>query len=108
MGGAEGCSMSPSLSSPWAAWVGVSISSGPTRKEMTRAENPAGWRGPTRGQRCTASQAAVTLRLKGCTLSHVQLFYDPVGCSPPGSSAHGIFQARIMGWVATPSSRGSS
>ena len=29
-------------------------------------------------------------------------------CSPPGSSVHGIFQARILGWVATPSSRGSS
>ena len=30
------------------------------------------------------------------------------GCSPPGSSVHGIFQARILEWVAMPSSRGSS
>ena len=29
-------------------------------------------------------------------------------CSPPGSSAHGILQARILEWVAMPSSRGSS
>ena len=29
-------------------------------------------------------------------------------CSPPGSSAHGIFQARILEWVAISSSRGSS
>ena len=29
-------------------------------------------------------------------------------CSPPGSSIHGILQARILEWVATPSSRGSS
>ena len=29
-------------------------------------------------------------------------------CSPPGSSIHGIFQARIPQWVAMPSSRGSS
>ena len=28
--------------------------------------------------------------------------------SPPGSSVHGILQARISEWVATPSSRGSS
>ena len=28
--------------------------------------------------------------------------------SPPGSSVHGILQARILEWVATPSSRGSS
>ena len=29
-------------------------------------------------------------------------------CSPPGSSAHGILQARILEWVAISSSRGSS
>ena len=33
---------------------------------------------------------------------------DPVDCSPPGSSVHGILQARILEWVAMPSSRGSS
>ena len=33
---------------------------------------------------------------------------DPKGCSPPGSSVNGIFQARILEWVAMPSSRGSS
>ena len=31
---------------------------------------------------------------------------DPMGCSPPGSSVHGIFQARILEWVAISSSRG--
>ena len=29
-------------------------------------------------------------------------------CRPPGSSVHGIFQARILEWVAFPFSRGSS
>ena len=29
-------------------------------------------------------------------------------CSPPGSSVHGILQARILKWVALSSSRGSS
>ena len=29
-------------------------------------------------------------------------------CSPPGSSANGILQARILEWVAMPSFRGSS
>ena len=33
---------------------------------------------------------------------------DPMDCSPPGSSAHGILQVRILEWVALPSSRGSS
>ena len=28
---------------------------------------------------------------------------DPMDCSLPGSSIHGIFQARILEWVAIPS-----
>ena len=33
---------------------------------------------------------------------------DPMGWSPPGSSVHGILQARILEWVAISFSRGSS
>ena len=33
---------------------------------------------------------------------------DPMDCSPPGSSVHGILQARALEWVAIPFSRGSS
>ena len=33
---------------------------------------------------------------------------NPMNCSPPGSSVPGILQARILEWVAMPSSRGSS
>ena len=33
---------------------------------------------------------------------------DPLGCSPPGFSAHRIFQARILEWVAVSFSRRSS
>ena len=33
---------------------------------------------------------------------------DPMNCNPPGSSVHGILQARILVWVAMPSSRGPS
>ena len=33
---------------------------------------------------------------------------DPMDYSPSGSSVHGILQARIVEWVAMPSSRGSS
>ena len=32
----------------------------------------------------------------------------PMNCSPPGSSVHGILQARMLEWVAISSSRGSS
>ena len=35
-------------------------------------------------------------------------FRNPMDCNPPGSSVHGIFQARILEWVAFSFSRGSS
>ena len=47
---------------------------------------------------CTCAQS-----LQSCpTLS------DLMDCNPPGSSVHGILQARILEWVGMPSSRGSS
>ena len=33
---------------------------------------------------------------------------DPMDCSLPGSSIHGIFQAKVLEWVAISLSRGSS
>ena len=38
----------------------------------------------------------------------VHVLCDPMDCSPSGSSVHGIFQARILEWVAISYSRGSS
>ena len=32
---------------------------------------------------------------------------DPMDCSPPGSSIHGIFQARVLEWVAVSFSKNS-
>ena len=40
-----------------------------------------------------------------CILSCVWLC-NPIDCSPPGSSVYGIFQARILEWVAISYSRG--
>ena len=40
-------------------------------------------------------------------LSWVQLFWEPRGCGPPGSSAHGISQARALEWATMSSSRSS-
>ena len=46
-----------------------------------------------------------------CTRAHTQLCPTPCNLmdwSPPGSSVHGIFQARILEWVAISFSRESS
>ena len=46
---------------------------------------------------------------RACVLSQsCPTLWDPMDCSPPGSSVHRILQARILEWAATPSSRGSS
>ena len=42
------------------------------------------------------------------SLSRVWLFCDPLDCSLPGSSVHGISLARILEWVAMSFFRGSS
>ena len=44
---------------------------------------------------CLVAQSCLTLR-------------DPIDCSPPGSSVHGILWARILEWVAISFSGGSS
>ena len=76
-----------------ALWVGknCSLLEGPLR-QGPRLEDP--W------------LQYICLRKFAC--SHVRLFATPTACSPPDSSVHGILQARMLEWVAMPSSRGSS
>ena len=75
---------------------------------------------------CTSMSACLWTILKnrefgpgfGCACEHacvcaksLQLcltLCDPMDYSPPGSSVHGVLQARILEWVAMPSSRASS
>ena len=40
------------------------------------------------------------VKVKVKSLSPVGLFVTPVDCSPPGSSIHGILQARVLEWGA--------
>ena len=51
-------------------------------------------------------QATFDILWKWKSLSFVWLC-DPMDCSPPGSSVHGILQTRILEWVTIPFSRGS-
>ena len=56
--------------------------------------------------RCPADLTDVHMRAQ--SLSRVLLFCNPMDCSPPGSSVHGISQPRILEQVATSFSRRSS
>ena len=44
----------------------------------------------------------VCMRVQSCPM-----LYNPMNCSPPGSSVRGISQGRIQEWVTISSSRGS-
>ena len=49
------------------------------------------------------------MKVKECEVTQLCLtLCDPIGSSLPGSSLHGILQARILEWVAISFSRGSS
>ena len=50
----------------------------------------------------------LTCMLHAKLLQSCLILCSPMDCSPPGSSVHGILKARILEWVAMPSSRGSS
>ena len=62
--------------------------------------------------------AALCCLIHYCTFSHLRAacyvasvmsaLCNPMDCSLPGSSVHGILQARTLEWVAIPFSRGSS
>ena len=49
-----------------------------------------------------------SLKIKVSVTQSCLTLCDPKDCSPPGSSVHGIVQARILEWFAIPFSRGSS
>ena len=42
------------------------------------------------------------------SLQSCPILCDPMDCSPPGSSVHGVLQAKMLEWVAISSSRGFS
>ena len=56
---------------------------------------------------CMAYTCAYVYVPCACVLSHIRLC-NPMACSLPGSSVHGIFQARVLEWVALSFFRGSS
>ena len=54
----------------------------------------------------TSSDLQHVVHVRASCFSRVWLFATP--CSPPGSSVHGILQARVLEWVAPLFSKGSS
>ena len=57
---------------------------------------------------CKVKKKTKNLCVRANLLQSCPTLCDPMDCSPPDSSIHGILQARKLRWVAMPSSRGSS
>ena len=53
-----------------------------------------------------ANWASLLCEWSNQSLQSCLTLFDPMDCNPPGSSVHGILQARILEWVAMLSSRG--
>ena len=55
-----------------------------------------------------AASTVCSHEVRAKLLQSCPAFCNPKDCIQPGSSVHGLFQARILEWVAMPSSRESS
>ena len=65
------------------------------------------WSSQSTIERVALEQHSVCMCAQSVTQSYPTLG-DPMDCSPPGSSVHGIFQARILEWAAISFSNRSS
>ena len=59
-----------------------------------------------RGERVSIEKLTLKERCYGLLAQLCLTLCDPMDCGPPGSSVHGILQARVLEWVAIPFSRG--
>ena len=71
----------------------------PHRRQPTRLPSP--WDSPGRntGVGCHFLLQCMKVKSESEVAQSCLTLSDPIDCSLPGSSIHGIFQARVLGWV---------
>ena len=79
----------------------VSDSVRPRRRQPTRL--PCPWDSPSKntGVGCHFLLQCMKGKCESEVAQSCPTLSDPMECSPPGSSVHGIFQARLLEWVAS-------
>ena len=72
----------------------------PQRRQPTRP--PCPWDSPGRntGVGCHFLLQSMKVKRESEVAQSCPTLIDPMDCSPPGFSVHGIFQARVLEWVA--------
>ena len=78
----------------------VSDSVRPHRQRPTRLPRPWDSPGKNAGVGCHFLLQGMKVKSECEVAQSCPTLRDPMDCSPPGSSAHGIFQARILEWGA--------
>ena len=77
----------------------------PHRWQPTRLRRPWDSPGKNTGVGCHFLLQCMKVKSESEVAQSCLTLSDPMDCSPPGSSVHGIFQARVLEWGAMPSSR---
>ena len=78
----------------------VSDSVRPHRQQPTRLPRPWDSPGKNTGVGCHLLLQCRKVKSKSEVAQSCPTLSDPMDCSPPGSSVHGIFQARVLEWDA--------
>ena len=72
----------------------------PHRRQPTRLPSPWDSPGKNTGVGCLFLLQCVKVKSESEVSQSCPTLLDPMDCSLPGSSVHGIFQARVLEWVA--------
>ena len=75
----------------------------PHRRQPTRPRHPWDSLGKNTGVGCHFLLQSMKVKSESEVIQSCPTFCDPMDCSLPGSSIHGIFQARVLEWVPLPS-----
>ena len=77
----------------------------PHRRQPTRLPHPWDSLGKNTGVGCHFLLQCRKVKSESEVVQSCPTLSDPMDCSPPGSSVHGIFQARVLKWGATAFSK---
>ena len=72
----------------------------PHRRQPTRLPNPWDSPGKNTGVGCHFLLQRMKVKSESAVAQSCLTLSDPMDCSSPGSSVHGIFQARVLEWGA--------
>ena len=72
----------------------------PHRRQPTRLPRPWDSPGKNTGVGCHFLLQCMKVKSQNEVAQSCPTLRDPMDCSPPGSSVHGIFQARVLAWGA--------